>query len=203
MVIDLYRLTSGTERGYDYPIHFRGQLIASSVTYRADTTRLEPLGAAFGYQHVWREASGRTDDAVLLTWLDGNRYYSLRTAGAPGTEVLFGRTGANDPNFNLVSEPMMIVRRRAGDHLFASVIEPHGYFNEAQERSEQARPKLQTVRVIGHGAEGSVIEVTGDGDLRWTVMVSNGAASDTAAHRLSFGGQTYEWTGNFSVRGVR
>ena len=203
VVIDLYRLTSGGERSYDYPIHFRGQLIATNVKYDANTARLEPMGTSSGYQHIWREGAGRTDSTVLLTWLDGNRYYSVRTAGAPGTEAIFGRTGANDPSFNLIVEPMMIVRRRAGDHLFASVIEPHGYFNEAQERSEQARPRLQNVRVVGHDAEGSVVEVTGEGGLRWLVMVANGAPSTTAAHRLTFGGETYEWAGNFAVRGVQ
>ncbi len=50
---------------------------------------------------------GTSDSTVRLTWVDGNRYYSVTTAGAPGTEVIFGRTGANDPNFNLIVEPMM------------------------------------------------------------------------------------------------
>ena len=203
VVVDLYRLTSSAEHGYDYPIHFRGQLIATNFPYEAKTKALEPMGAGHGYQHIWKEASARTDTSVLLTWLDGNRYYSVRTAGAPGTEVLFGRSGANDPSFNLISEPMMIIRRRARDHLFASVIEPHGYFNEAQERSEQARPRLTGVRVIGHNAEGTVAEVTGADGLSWTVMVANGEPSATARHRLTFGGRTYEWTGNSSVEGVR
>ncbi len=203
VVVDLYRLASAAEHTYDYPIHFRGQLIATGVKYRADMARREPLGTAYGYQHIWKEAAGTTDEPVRLTWLDGNRYYTATTAAAPGTEVIFGRTGANDPNFNLISEPMMIVRRRAAEHVFASVIEPHGYWSEAQERSEQARPRLQNVRVIGHNGEGSVVEVTGEGGLRWLVMVTNGAASTTAAHRLTFGGETYEWTGNFAVRGVQ
>jgi len=203
VVIDLFRLTSAATHTYDYPIHHRGQLIATNVKYEANVARQEPLGAKFGYEHIWKEAAGTTDGPVRATWLDGNRYYSITTAAAPGTEVIFGRTGANDPNFNLIVEPMMIVRRRAGDHVFASVIEPHGYFNEAQERSEQARPRLQAVRVLGHSAEATVAEVTGDGGLRWTVMIANTAASATARHRVTFGAQTFEWTGNYSVRGVQ
>ena len=136
-VVDLYRLSSAATHTYDYPIHHRGQLILSNVKYQPDTLKREPLGAAFGYQHIWREASGSTAEPLQLTWLDGNRYYTITTAGAPQTDVLFGRTGANDPNFNLTSEPLLLLRRRGADHLFASVIEPHGYFSEAQERSEQ------------------------------------------------------------------
>jgi hypothetical protein len=202
VAIDLYRLTSAAPHAYDYPIHFRGQLIATNARYQAART-LEPLGAKFGYEHLWKEAAGTTDSTVRLTWLDGNRYYTVTTAGAPGTEVLFARTGANDPNFNLIVEPMMLLRRRAGDHVFASVIEPHGFFNEAQERSEQARPKLQQVRVIGSDAQATVAEVTGESGLRWTVMATNGPASRGARHRATFGGRTYEWTGNFAVEGVQ
>jgi hypothetical protein len=203
VVVDLFRLTSGAEHTYDYPLHFRGQLIATTANYAANVTRLEPMGQAHGYQHIWKEAAGGTDSTHRLTWLDGSRYYTATTAGAPNTEVLFGRTGANDPRFNLISEPLMLVRRRAADHLFASVIEPHGYFNEAQERSVEARGRIQSVRVLAATAEGSAVEVTGQGGLRWVVLVNNGAASDTARRRLAAGGQTYEWTGNFAVQGLQ
>ncbi|AHG88730.1 Heparinase II/III family protein [Gemmatirosa kalamazoonensis] len=202
VVVDLFRLTSAAPHSYDYPLHFRGQLIATNTTY-ARAASLEPLGAKFGYEHLWNEASARTDSTVRMTWLDGNRYYSITTAGAPGTDVIFARTGASDPNFNLIVEPLMIVRRRASDMLFASVIEPHGYFSELEERSTNARGTIESVRVLGSSAEGSVVEVAGKNGLRWTVMVTNGPASATARHALTFGGQTYSWTGNYAVQGVQ
>jgi hypothetical protein len=102
-----------------------------------------------------------------------------------------------------MNEPVMIVRRRAADQLFASVIEPHGYFSEPQERSEQARGLLKSVRVIGQNAEASAVEVTGEKGLRWVVLVNNGASSSTASHRVTFDGQTYTWTGNFAVQGLQ
>ncbi|HEX6063942.1 MAG TPA: alginate lyase family protein, partial [Longimicrobiales bacterium] len=203
VVIDLYRLASAQPHSYDLPTHFRGQLISTNVKYAADTTARVPLGAGHGYQHIWREARGTVNGPLRLTWLDGNRYYTQVSATASGDEVILGRTGANDPNFNLIVEPMMILRRRAGDNLFASVIEPHGYFNEAQERSEQARSIITDVRVIGSSNEASVIEVVGNGGLRWTVMVWNGTPSDTAARSVTFGGNTYRWTGNFAVEGIQ
>ena len=112
-----------------------------------------------------------------MTWLDGNRYYTVKTAAGGEGEVIFGRTGANDPNFNLISEPVMIVRRKAKDALFASVIEPHGYFNEAEERSLEARGAIQNIRVLADDPNGSVIQVTGANGLSWTVMVANGPSS--------------------------
>jgi hypothetical protein len=127
----------------------------------------------------------------------------VTTSGAAGSEMILARTGANDPSFNLVVEPMMLVRRRASNHVFASVLEPHGYFSESQERSEQARPLVKDVRVLGESAEATVVEVTGADGLRWVVMTTNAPASATARHSVTFGGQTYAWTGNFSIQGLQ
>lgn len=203
VVIDLFRLASSAEHTYDYPVHFRGQLIATNVKYAANTTRQEPLGTAAGYQHIWKEATGSADGPVKLTWLDGSRYYSVTTAATPGTEVIFGRAGAGDPNFNLTSEPMMIVRRRAASGLFASVIEPHGFFSEPQERSVEAVGRIKDVRTIASNDDGSVVEVLGASGLRWVVMVTNGLTSESAKHRIVAEGQTFDWTGNYSVTGIQ
>jgi oligo-alginate lyase len=203
VAVDLYRLTSAAPHTYDYPIHFRGQLITTNVSYNASGARREPLGSAYGYQHIWKEAAGTTDKTVQLTWLDGNRYYTVTSSAAPATEVIVGRTGANDPSFNLVVEPLALIRRRAGDHVFASVIEPHGYFNEAEERSEQARPRVRDIRVLASDSTATVAEVTGENDLRWIIMVNNGPASDTERHRVVVGAETCEWVGNIAVRGVQ
>jgi oligo-alginate lyase len=203
VVIDLYRLTSAATHRYDWPLHFRGQLITTNVKYTAATSRLEPLGKAAGYEHLWREASGTTDSVVQLTWLDGKRYYSVTSSAAPRTEFVLARTGANDSSFNLVSEPMMLLRRRGTDELFASVFEPHGFFSEAQERSEQARPRIRSVQVLGHNNGASALRIRGDDGIDWTVLVSNGDASPTARHTAEFGGRQLTWTGNVSIQGLQ
>jgi len=199
VVVDLYRLNSNNEHQYDYPIHYRGQLITTNFNYIPYTTSQYALGTDYGYQHIWKEASASVDKCPSITWLDGNRYYSQITSYTPNTEVIFGRTGAGDPNFNLISEPMTIIRQRGKDHLFASVIEPHGYFNEARESSRKARPVIKSVKVIGHTDEASVIDVYGDSDIHWRFMVNNSDASDQTKHILDFDGKTYEWTGNYAV----
>ncbi|HVF40529.1 MAG TPA: alginate lyase family protein [Gemmatimonadaceae bacterium] len=203
VVVDLFRLASDAEHQYDYPVHFRGQLIATNVKYEGRTTRQEPLGKTFGYQHIWREGEGKTSESPRLTWLDGNRYYTVTTATGGESTVILGRTGASDANFNLISEPMMIIRRRARDQLFASVIEPHGYFNESEERSEKARGSVDSVRVLATTSEGSVVEITASPSVRWLVMIANGAASPNAKHRIESGGRVFEWTGNYRVDGVQ
>ena len=202
-VVDIYRLSSAAQHTYDYPLHFRGPLIATNVKYQAHTGEKRPLGVKAGYQHIWNEGAGTTDSSIKLTWLDGHRYYTATTSGGTGAEVIFGRTGAGDPDFNLISEPLMIVRRRAADQTFASVIEPHGYFNEMEERSLNARGVIQRVRVVASTSEGSVIEVTGANGLAWTIMVNNGAASTTARHSVGADGRTFSWTGNYNITGLK
>jgi hypothetical protein len=203
VVVDLYRLTSEQTHTYDYPVHFRGQLINTNFTYRADTARHDPLGKAAGYEHIWKEASARTSERTAITWLDGNRYYTVTTSALPNTEAIFGRTGANDPDFNLIVEPLVILRRSAATDLIASVIEPHGYFNEAQERSEQARPRIHDVKVVGHNDDASVVEIAGENGLHWTIMINNRDSAPDRRHAVTFGGRTYQWTGNFAVEGIQ
>ena len=200
VVVDLDRVFSRHEHQYDYALHFRGELITTSFKYNADTTQLVPLGTNYGYQHIWKEATATVDTTISMTWLDGSRYYTITTAGAPGTQVLLGRTGANDPNFNLIVEPMMIVRRHATAQLFASVIEPHGFFSEREERSLNARPRITNVRVIADTKEGSVVEVSGAGDLHWTIMA---ATTTSPTHSITAGNKTYNWSGNFAVEGLQ
>ena len=199
VVLDLYRVTSDETHEYDYPLHYRGQPITSNLALNTNTETLTPLGDGHGYQHIWKTAQAETDSTVQFTWLQGNRYYSAVAAGSPGTQVLLGRTGANDPNFNLHSDPLMIFRRNASDHLFATAILPHGYFNEARERSDNARPVVVDVRVIGHTDEGSVVDVMGrDGPL-WRVMVTNQSPDPEREHSLTFGDEVVSWTGTHRV----
>lgn len=194
-VIDLFRIRSDSTRTYDYPIHFNGQPILTNFEYeRPDMLR--SLGTD-GYEHLWAEGRGLSDDLVQFTWLDGGRYYSLHTAPAPNTEILFARIGAEDPNFNLRSEPAIILRRVADTHLFASVIEPHGFFDEAGETSRQARPLIKGVEVLMHDDSASVVRIDGPG-IKWTVAVNNGPSS-ARTRQLRAGGRSVELTGNVSV----
>jgi len=99
----------------------------------------------------------------LLVLLPGETYAPGTVTGRTGTPTATAgaltavRVNATDPNFNLISEPLMIVRREAADQTFASVIEPHGYFSELEERSANARGVVRNVRVLSSTAEASVV----------------------------------------------
>lgn len=198
-VLDLYRLASRENHQYDYPIHLRGQFIHQNFELQSFTTSQQPLGEENGYQHIWKTATAKHDDLAQLTWLDGHRYYTLSVAGAAGSEVFLGRTGANDPHNNLISEPLILVRRNAATHLFAATIEPHGFFNEAREISRNARPLISSLEVIGHDETASVVEIKSQKGFSIRIMVNNGPADDEAIHSVTFNNRTFSWRGNYSI----
>ena len=198
VVVDIYRLSSHSMHTYDYPIHFLGQPILLEFPYTKKAV-LEPFGTDGGYQHLWVEAEGKTSDGIRFTWLRGHRYYTLTVAPEGETKIFMVRTGANDPNFNLRSEPAIVLRRTGDDMVFASVLEPHGYFNEGSEASQDARGQIVKLRVVGSNAEGTIVDVFGKNGLHWRVGVTHQKASETATHLLRFGGKEYQWTGNYFV----
>lgn len=204
ILIDLYKLDSKQQHTYDYPLHYYGQIITTNFDYNADTTNMKPLGDNYGYQHLWKEAEGSVSEerSIQFTWLDDQRYYTATVANKPGSKILFGRIGANDPHFNLRSEPNFIVRQEAGNHLFASVIEPHGYFNEARETSLNAQGIVKKVKVVGHNNKASVIRIYDRENRIWQIIVNNGASSDKR-RTVTVAGDNYQLNGNYTFKRVQ
>ncbi|MBC7005365.1 heparinase II/III family protein [Photobacterium sp. BZF1] len=199
LLIDLYRLTSDKPHQYDYSHQYQGQIIRTDFDYKANT-ELHPLGDDYGYQHLWNLARGEAGNSALISWLQGNSYYTwLGTSSSSDNEVIFTQTGANDPQFNLRHETSFIMRTTGKDLLFASALETHGYFNEAVEASVDARGTLNKINVLAHNETGSVVAIEGE-SIRFTVMVSNQPnVTDTTEHRIIINDTTYSWKGFLAV----
>lgn len=200
LLIDIYRLISEKTHQYDYSHQYKGQVIRTNFDYQTNT-ELHPLGDDYGYQHLWNLARGEAKDTALVSWLQGNSYYSwLGTCAGADSEVIFTQTGANDPQFNLRHETSFMMRTTGKDMLFASTLETHGYFNEAVEASVDARGKLHNIEVIGHNEIGSVVRITGD-NICLTVMVSNQpSVTETTEHQIEINNTTYSWNGFLAVK---
>lgn len=199
LVIDVYRITADKPHQYDLPVHYSGQIIRTDFDYQTEST-LKPLGADNGYQHLWNVGSGNVSGSSLLSWLHGNSYYSLVSSATPDSKVIFARTGANDPDFNLRSEPAFILRQSGQNHVFASVLETHGYFNESIEASVGARGLVSKVEVVGHNDSATVINISTTSGNGYTIAISNlsGDALE-GQHTVEFNGQTYQWQGAFAI----
>ncbi|NLS13759.1 alginate lyase family protein [Vibrio sp. SM6] len=202
LLIDIYRIDSedGQTHQYDYSHQYDGQLVRTNFAYSCDS-ELQTLGHDAGYQHLWKVASGEvTEPNALVSWLQNNTYYTwLGTSSNEKQDVIFTRTGANDPSFNLRSEPAFMLRSHGASSVFASVLETHGYFNEEFEQSVNARGQVKQVRIVGSSKVGTVIEVLTQ-NSKVTLMVSNilGAKENTP-HLTQIDGTTYSWDGFYSL----
>ena len=199
VVLDVFRLESNKSNTYDYPIHYSGQIINTNFKYEKNISSMKALGSDNGYEHIWEEANGKVDEPLKITWLDGQKYYSIIASVDKKSEIIFGRIGANDPNYNLRSEPMFIFRKVAKDYVFASVVEPHGYFNEASESSRNTVGYIEKVIVIGHNKDATVIEVEGKNDLNWQIIISNNDSNKSKKNKTRINGKLYFWVGDYSV----
>lgn len=203
LLLDLYRIEGEGEHQYDYSHQYDGQIVRTNFDYQS-FGELSTLGDDFGYQHLWKVASGKVQDTALVSWLQNNTYYTwLGTSSSAkqngDNEVIFTRTGANDPSFNLRSEPAFILRSKGESTLFASVLETHGYFNEEFEQSVNARGQVKDIRVVSYNAVGSIVEITTEKSLV-TVMISNVlGADDQTPHQVELNGKTYSWNGFYSL----
>lgn len=203
LLLDLYRIEGEGEHQYDYSHQYDGQIVRTNFDYQS-FGELNTLGDDFGYQHLWKVAGGKVQDMALVSWLQNNTYYTwLGTSSSAkhsgDNEVIFTRTGANDPSFNLRSEPAFILRSKGESTLFASVLETHGYFNEEFEQSVNARGQVKDIRVVGYNAVGSIVEITTEKSLV-TVMISNVlGADDQTPHQVEMNGKTYSWNGFYSL----
>ncbi|GAB1620910.1 hypothetical protein AAOGI_09600 [Agarivorans albus] len=198
LLLDVFRLSSDTEHSYDYALQYQGQIVRCTSDYQTHK-ELAPMGDNFGYQHLWNEAQGKASENNLVSWLQGNSYYSWISASEANDELFFTRVGANDPEFNLRSETSFILRRQAKSTVFANVLETHGYFNEAVEASTNARGKVNQVTVVVSNDIGSVIEVKGEG-IDFTVMLSNQRdVSAETQHTIEHNQQTYCWQGSLAL----
>ena len=134
LIIDILNAESPTEHQYDLPFYYLGQLMSVNFEYTPYTTTREPLGEKNGYEFLWKEAMGQTQKGLAsITFLNNSKFYTLSTLASNNAEIHLVRIGANDPNFNLRNEPAFILRERATNKTFLSVIETHGSFKADQE----------------------------------------------------------------------
>ncbi len=152
ILVDVFTVDALAESQFDLPYHFYGEIIDTHFDVNTATDELKPLGTAHGYEHLWRIADGKSNTGNAgFTWMQDRKFYSLTTVSNTETELIFTRTGANDPAFNLRSEPAFIIRQpKTKQYLFATVVECHGDNNpntEIVSNQEKMTQKLGAERI--------------------------------------------------------
>ena len=195
VILDVFRIDAESEHTYDLPFYYMGHLINTNVRYRSFDKQRSALGSSNGYQHLWNEAEGVASGTVQVSWMSGNRYYTVTSSADSSTMVHFVRIGASDPNFNLRTEAAFMLRTKDRSHVFASVIEPHGAWDGIKEFSSGARPEISAVRVLASDKNLTAIEVEGKG-THWLFFVANGESNDQREYSYVHRGVRHTWRGN-------
>lgn len=147
-VIDIYRATSSKQHQYDLSYYYLGQIISTNLKYKAHTDMRTPLGTKNGYQYLWNEAEAISEpytQNTFMTFLSGNRFYTITSDTRKSKRFFFNRIGANDPNFNLRNEPSYMMRENADSAVFLSVIEAHGEFNPREEYTVRPDSNIESI----------------------------------------------------------
>ena len=197
-MLDILKVTSDSTNQYDLPFYFMGQVVKTNVDYKIPNT-LEPLGERNGYQHLWLEGTGMTNNEnTKFSWLDNGRFYTLTSATSPNDELKLVRIGANDPEFNLRREAGVILRRKdTNNTLFVSTIESHGSYSPVSELAINSNSNIKELKVVVDTAAYTAIEITAINDETSLFIIANTNNSKEAEHKLKINDKNYEWSGSY------
>ena len=199
-VLDIMRVSSENSNQYDLPFYFMGQLMQTNFEY----TKLvvpEVLGKSDGYQHLYKEASASVKgENIKLNWLLNDKFYTYSAVTFNNGEVIFGRIGANDPEFNLRNEQTLILRKKdAKDALFVSTIESHGTYSPVSELAVNAYSNIKNIQVVHDSKEYTAVQIETKNDKSKIFIISNENNDKDAEHKLTINNKEYIWKGSYKL----
>jgi len=198
-ILDLMRAESDSSHTYDLPLHYQGHIMELAFPVESHVGARPVLGEDNGYQHIWVDAVARPEAGdTAMTWLLDGRFYTYRFVTDGSVQAILGESGANDPDFNLRREPMVILRARdKRDHAFVSLLESHGRYDGATEQTVASRSRVREMRHDRiNGAD--VVRLTLADDSRIAIAVSHDT-DESARHQVTLDGETLAWTGFAAV----
>jgi len=198
IVIDVIRAVSDKVHSYDLPFYYAGDFISTNIKYTANDKSLKPLGKANGYQHLWTYGEGKADSSLQVTWLKGDRFYSLTSSVDSTTNLVFSRIGASDPKYDLRNDASFMIRNKEKSCVIASVVEPHGKYDSVNEFTQNSYPQIQSVKVIKDGEDFTAVEISGN-NIDYVLVVCNNDSSVKSTHSILLNGKNYKWTGQFCL----
>lgn len=195
VAVDLMRVRADAPHRYDLPIHYNGHIIRLGGALQSHVAARPVLGDANGYQHIWVDADGELDaDKAFLTWMTGDRFYTWRWVPTAGAKLILGEIGANDADFNLRREPLLIQRvDGTRDLLFAGILEGHGRYDGAVEQTVASDSQIRSIQsASGDGGDALLIETLAGAQVAVAVAYDSDPAK---LHSVVVGGEHIEWKG--------
>ncbi|MDO5970342.1 alginate lyase family protein [Flavivirga aquimarina] len=199
-ILDILQVNSDNENQYDLPYYYLGQIMKANFQYTV-LPELKPLGNSNGYQHLWKEATGKpSSHNSKFSWLNKGNFYTITTISDAQDDLIMARTGAKDPDFNLRREPSLIIRRHAQNTVFASVIESHGNYNPVSEFAVNTYSSISNLKVIYNDENYTAIQIEDVSKKVKVLLLANKDASKLSEHILKIEDKEYKWTGPYNYK---
>lgn len=197
LVVDILRVRAESPKQMDLPLWFKGHLLSTDFEIQTNKQLLKPLGEAFGYQHLWHEATGRPNKGFQqLTWFEHKKFYTMSFYTDLEDQLILARGGANDPDFNLRHDPVFIHRKpNAKNAVFINIIESHGAYNPVSEIPLSPFASVSLVEIILNNDEYTIVGLGKENGLKWEIAIANIDNSETAKHIVEVDGEVYDWQG--------
>lgn len=196
LVLDVMRADGDKAAQYDLPLHYSGHIMETGFPLQSNPAERPVLGRANGYQHLWVDAVGTPNaQNAFVTWMNDGRFYTYRVLPQAGSQIILAESGANDPQFNLRREPVLIQRLRgAADTIFVSLLEPHGEYDPSEETTVDSRSRISELRHQRvRGAD--IVEIAMMDGRSLTIAIADDPA-EGASHRAAVSGRTLQWRGH-------
>lgn len=199
ITIDIFNVKSDSVHQFDLPFYYYGQMVMTDINYQKNTKELKALGTKNGYQHLWLEATGKTDKSnASFTWVNGNRFYSIITLADVNTQFLMTRIGAGDPNFNLRNDPGFIIRQpNVSNYTFVSVIEPHGLYDLSREVTSDFNTQISNIKLLNDDDKFSAVRIETKNNQQYLFITVNSNFSDIKLRKVLLNGKSISFTGNY------
>ena len=196
--IDLFKIKSASKNQYDLPYYYLGHIMKTNFDYKS-YSQLNALGDTNGYQHLWKEASGKpSSDNTVFSWKNKNLFYSLTTTSTANDELILARIGAHDPDYNLRKEPSFMVRRKNTQNTtFASVIESHGSYSAVSELALNAYSSITSLKIVLDTEAYTAVEIITKKNTSKILIISNTDNSTEKNHTIKINSKEYNWKGSY------
>lgn len=202
IVVDVLNVSADKASTFDLPLHFNGQIIDFSFKVKDNKNVMKMLGKRNGYQHLWLRNTAPVGDASeRATWILDDRFYSyafVTSTPSKKQNVLIAELGANDPNYNLRQQQVLIRRvEKAKQASFVSVLEPHGKYDGSLETTSGAYSNVKSVKHVSENGKDVVVVDLKDGSNVVVALSYN--ANSEQVHKVNAGEEAIEWKGFSSV----
>lgn len=195
-ILDIVESKSDEEHNYDLPYQFKGGFISSNPSILRNPTP-KIMGSNHGLEHVYVIGdTNTTSDNYSFTWFRNKTFYTITGLANKNDRLKLGQIGANDPEFNLRPDQMLIhSKSKSRDGLFISTIEAHGKYSYVSEVPLNLKSAIQSITVLENSNQEIVVSISNTKEEEIVVVFQKLNFNKTFKNKLNIRGEDINYTG--------